>query len=361
MTPATTSAPIVASPRLELLREPVTYRQHGEHSYFRDLWEAQTGAPGSMRRLERHKVEMRAHPSSNTSAFAPPVWLMDEAAVAPRPDGLAFVSKVRQVDLPAGHTVSTPAIQVGTTTAAVTDLTAPSDTDFTDAAESSMVTTIVGQSLQSQQLFDQGGGAQTDYAIWRDLTSSFNAQFEFQVLFGSGVGQNLLGIANAVPTTHQIAYTSGTPTPIGVLTAVAQAFGKVGDDRGQAPTLALLRSGRWAWLSIADAGSSPAAAALILAGISAGRPNLLGGLPAACDDAIPANQGTGSNQDAILLTRPDDCLILRGSLVTSAAVEPGSGSLQVLLTLRQSVALLNLWPAGHASVSGTGLTYPNGW
>jgi hypothetical protein len=156
-------------------------------------------------------------------------------------------------------------------------------------------------------------------------------------------------------------YTSASPTAVGLLTACAQAFAKIGDNRGHAPTLALLRSGRWAWLSTSDAAASPAAAALILAGLSAARPNLLGGLPAAFDDAIPATLGTGANQDVVLLTRPADVLILRGPLVTSVATEPGSGTLTVLLTLRQSVAMLNLWPSGHGTVSGTGTIYPAGW
>jgi hypothetical protein len=198
MTPAQTTN---GTPRLSITSEPLTYHEHGEHSYFRDLYSSQllSDSPADGR-LERHRLELRANPSSNTSKFAPPVWLMDEAAVAPRPDGLAFVTQVRQVNLPAGHTISTPAIQTGTTTAPVTDLSAPSDTDVTDAAQTSTVTTIAGTSYQSQQLFDQGGRAQTDFAIWKDLTSSFNQQFEYQALFGNGIGQNLLGIANAVPS-----------------------------------------------------------------------------------------------------------------------------------------------------------------
>jgi hypothetical protein len=80
--------------------------------------------------------------------------------------------------------------------------------------------------------------------------------------------------------------------------------------------------------------------------------SVLLGWPVFPDDAIPATLGTGSNQDAILLCRPSDNLLLESDERMSVNVEPLSGTLQARLQLRGYAAHMVRQPTG---ICGTGM------
>lgn len=355
------SAVETLSERVEVISEPLTYRRDADVSYFRDRMRADLESDQfAQERLERHACEMeierRANPSSNTSTFAPPLWLVEDAASAPRPHRV-LADAVQHFTLPDGaHSVNVPRLVTGTTAQPQQDGTPVTDTDLTDAAVSSTVMTIVGLADVSQQLVDNGG-PHVDQVIYADLTSAYDAQLELQMLNGTGVGQNLLGLLNQIPASNQVVFTSGSPTGPTLMTAIGKAMAVIGDNRNLPPELWLLRTARWAWLtSSEDTAGQP----LQVTDWAAAGQGILA-IRATFDDAIPATLGAASNQDAILCTRPSDILLFESDLKTLVTPEPLSGTMQVRFSLRGAAAMINRYPSGHSSITGTGLIPASGF
>lgn len=351
----------IETPRV--ISEPPTYHRRSENSYFRDLYSAALDADTTaIDRLERHGREMeheqRVNPSANTSTLVPPSWLIDETATANRP--LRVLSNlVQQFPLPPGvRSINVPRLTTGTSTQPEQDLGPVSDTDFVDEGVSSIVTTIAGQSDVSQQLLDQSPpGARADHVIFRDLTAAYDAQLELQMINGSGVGENLLGLLNQIPASNQITYTSAAPTGSAEIGPIGQAMAAIGDHRFVHPEVWLMRTARWAWLtSSEDANGMPF---LIADWGPSGQG--LNGLGVQFDNAIPATLGTGGNQDAILCARPSDIMLFESDLKTLVTPEPLSGTMQVRFSLHGSAAMINLHKFGHASVTGSGLAVQSGY
>jgi len=393
--------------------EPRTYNPHGEHSFFRDLSAASSDgseqALEANNRLERHMrevnyeigrfersqaraergaiFEQRTNPNRAPGFggnFAPPLWLIEEFAVAPRP-GRVLTELVRQAGnlhpLPDGvSSVNVPRIVQGTLAAQLLyDDTAPSTVDLTDAAVSSPAVTITGMVDASLQLLEQSprGAAHLDQVIFRDLTSSYDASLEAMLINapggggGPGAGGQLTGLL-AVAGANTVTYTSATPNATAMYGPLAQLAAQVGDARSRPPECWLMRTARWAWLGAAeDADGRP----LSLPGhfpseplpdlFDDSRPTPVApllGWPIYLDDSIPAALGAGSNQDVVISVRPSDLLIWESSPRLSIFPEPLSGTLGVRLQMHGYVAaILARYPSGIGVLNGTGLVVQSGW
>ena len=379
--------------RASVVREPLTYRLDANPSFFRDVYTSKTyGDEGAKGRLERHnrelasefqardnkreserrnrgdttEYEVRANPSrvaGQGGSFAPPLWLIDLFATAPRPERV-ISDLATQSYLPAGcQSVNLPRISTGTVTQANDDDSPVPGRDFTDAAVSSKVVTIAGIVDVSMQLLEQSplGGAHLDRVLFKDLSSAYDAELERQVTVGGGENLNeLLGILN-VSEIGNIEYTSASPKAVEMYPKLGEVFGYVSDHRKLRAEAWIMRGGRWAWLATGeDEQKRPLAVPI---DVQSPTPplgpigTLLGNTPVYLSESIPVNLGTGKNQDAVLALRPSDFYLWETRQPTlDVFTEVLSGSLEARLRLYDYSAFIgNRYPTGIAALTGIGL------
>jgi hypothetical protein len=393
-------------PRVEVGAEPLTYRPDTRFSYFRDLVLTARGeAPaGATARLERHAAEMdkvlaerevaahmeaRAHRDDYElrvapdrtqgygGYFAPPLWLIDRFATAPRTTRV-LAAHIPTFPLPQGvQEVNVPRLTTGDSAAGVADDTGVPARDLVDAQVRSPVVTISSDADAAIQLLEQSpGGAHLDWAIFKDLTASYDQRLETALLTGTGAGGQFYGLLNmpgALTSGSQVTYTDSTPTISEMWPFFGQAAAGIGNNRLMPPEMWLMRTARWAWI-----GTQPSASNYPLSYpghtppgdipylFDDNRPTpvtCILGWPVFCDDAIPATLGAASNQDVIVLCRPTDMLLLESSPRTRVMFDTGlSGTLQARLQLHGYVAaLLGRYPSGIAVLNGTGFVVQSGY
>jgi hypothetical protein len=368
--------------RVRVLSEPMTYRKDVPQSYFRDRVMAKVhNDPDAESRLQHHAVEMETRANPNTTDgtggyFSPPAWLISNFATANRAERV-LADLYPQVPLPKGVSqVNLPIISTGTSTAGQAPGSAVSETDVVDAAGSSNVVTIAGQSDVSLQLLEQSPpGPHLDLMFGKDLQASYDAQLEAQLINGSGTASNqLLGVLN-VASINSVIFTSGSPTGILLDPLLGKAAAQIGDSRDAPPECFLMRTARWTWYGSAVDGSSrpfipPGGFDGFKVGISGNLDSNVGptpigplfGFPVYLNDAIPATLGAGANQDAIIAIRVSDGLLMEGEPTVSVGTEVLSGTLQARIQLRNYVAAITARrPAGIAAVTGTGMVVASGF
>lgn len=358
--------------------EPLTYTRSSTHSYFQDLARFKDRQDTEARvRLERHATEIRSvvadreqrawatgrergfefritpNRTDGTGGFgSPPLWIMDAIASVPRaPRALANLIPTFPLPTRVGE-VNVPRLTTGTLVGTVLDGGTAVTRDITDAAVTSPVVTIAGQSDMALQLLEQSpAGGYLDHVIFRDLRESYDYQLERQLLSGTGTGAQILGVLN-VPTgaglASAVTYTDGTPTAAELVPFVGQAVAQLGNSRLRPPECLLMRTARWAWIGSAAWPTSQS--------------KTLIGYDVVEDDAIPATLGAGGNQDAIIGVRPSDMLLLESTPRVTVDFESGSGVLGVRLQLRAYVAaLVARYPTAIVTLQGTGMIPVSGF
>ncbi len=384
-------------PRVEVVREPLTYERHTPHrSYVKDLVVSQYRQDrAATDRLARHAVEMRVerdrfdrraatrlsesgfetrvNQTGGISDFAVPLWLNQYFATAPRPRRV-LGAMIPHFDLPTGaHSINLPRVTGGDDAGTTQELASSGTTGLTDAAVTGPVVTIAGTQDVALQLLEQSpAGAHLDWAIFKDLTESYDHQLEKGLLFGSGVGESITGLVKVSGITTITDNTVPGSTAGGVLwTDIAQLVAQTATARGVAPEVLLMRTGRWTWLGqqgdtqgrpfitpgdMPDEDGSYAEAAKIQPVGSAFVPKVW------VDDAIPNTYGAPANQDFIVACRPSDLMLLEGQPKTMVGMEVLSGTLSARLQLRMPVAALTgRYPTGTGLLTGTFLIYPTGY
>lgn len=399
-------------PHVEVRSEPLTYERHGPHSYFRDIVLAdpsQVADADAAARLQRHRQEMaveerryeararrelsdggfefRVNPNTTQGQggyFALPLWMNQRFATQHRA-ARVLADMVPTFPLPHGaHSINLPRMTAGNAAQPVADVSADAEGTVTDASVTAVVTTISGMGDVALQLLEQSpSGAHLDWAWFKDLTEAYDAQLEAQLLFGSGVGENIAGIASyVVPSTNQVvtSTTPSTATSGGKLwTAIAKAGSLIGDNRSLPPQVFLMRTARWMWLGQqGDKQARP----LITPGDAPdgvdGKPvdgmmpvGSAYGPPVYLDDAIPTTLNvtttgtpplTGGTQDAVIACRPSDLILFEDRPVTSVWFEVLSGTLQARIQFRNfAAALTGRYPTGIATVTGALLAKDTGF
>jgi hypothetical protein len=365
--------------RLSIRHEPLTYEppeREGTHSYFSDSWEARQSVGPAIARLERHAAEMRvegpklrerlereqrsrtetlgveyrANPSPISSTFAPPLYLVQDWANAPRPERVLSKQFTNFV-LPKGvQQINLPRLTTGTTTGVATPVTPTPEQDIIDAQSSAQVITIAGQSDVSIQSLEQSpNNAHLDRILWSDLRSSYDATVESQTYVGGGGKYELNGVLNAginaITTTETIAK---------LWPALAETFGSVSDTRKLSPTAFFTRGGFWAALATAqDLQNRPFYVPLDQQSNTTAQPiGVLIGLPVYLTESIPTNLGTGKNQQCVLAGRPEDSYFWESPPSLSLFDETLSATLQVRIVLRGYVAAIHRYPTSYASLTG---------
>jgi HK97 family phage major capsid protein len=188
--------------------------------------------------------------------FAPPLWLVDLWATAPRA-GRAFADLWTPIPLPAGcSSVNVPHFTVGLATGPDTDGASVPASSAADSYASSAVTTIAGTQDVSMAWCEQIAPPGADAILFKDLADDAAGSLDAQLLIGSGIGQlkgiivggaasasNLVVIANNQNVSGSTITVATGETP--VYTSVAHMLKVMGKARGKRATHIVLNDGTW--------------------------------------------------------------------------------------------------------------------
>lgn len=143
--------------------------------------------------------------------FVPPLWLIDDYIPYLRA-GRVFADQWRRFPLPAGtDSINIPRLVLGTATGPQTADGGPvPGRDATDNFVNALVRTVAGQQDAAIQLLDQSPVA-FDQIIFGDLMADLAMQLSGQLIVGSGVNGQLLGLY----PTGSLGTSSGFSTSIG--------------------------------------------------------------------------------------------------------------------------------------------------
>jgi Phage capsid family len=389
------------SPRVSISREERTYHQGRDYGFFRDSFRAKfLSDADALARLERHAKETTVEARTNATRAperrsvggssvsveyerrswldlgsggygTPPLWLIADTATAPRPER-CLAGLIDSAPLPRGcSSVNIPRLTTGTSTGVTAPATPATSTDIQDAATTSRVVEIAGTEDVPIQLFDQSPtipGAHLDAILGRDLTASYDASLEGQLINGTGgtgPGAQILGVLNAGG--GSVTFTSASPTGATMYPYFGNVASYVADTRRVRGEAWLARGARHAWLSSSeDASFRPLEVPLTAQAIinDPTKPNPLASVinyPLFTSEAIPVTLGTGANQDAVLMVRYSDMLLWESSPHLDIFDEVASGTLEIRLQLRcYAAAILARYPSGICALTGTGMTVPAG-
>ena len=267
--------------------------------------------------------------------------LLRAAAVAvglrrTRPAGRPTANLVTNLELPPGtDSINIPKIATGAATAIqAADNATVAETDLVDSSVSAGVKTIAGQQDLAIQLIEQSP-FNFDQVVFADLAADHATKVNVQVLSGSNSNGQVKGIYNATGV-NTVAYTDTTPTVAELYSKMADGIQRIHTNRFLAPQVIVMHPRRWAWLLAATdttgrplvvpSGQGPTNAVASFAGaVSQQVVGELQGLPVVTDPSIPITDGTGTNEDSIIVMRASDCILYESSLRTRVLPEVGSG------------------------------------
>lgn len=364
---------------------PQTYTQRGEHSHIRDTIKARIeNEPAAWERLRRHGAEVLTEKRDLTRVdgaggeFVPPLWLLDLYGPFPRAER-SIANLPTQMQLPGGtDSINLPLIttgpQVGVQTA---DNGAVQETDAVTSSVAIPVRTIAGQQDVAIQLIDQsplGGGI--DGLIYNQLAADYERVLGSQIWFGSGASGQITGYL-ILSGTNSVSYTDASPTVPELYLPLAQAVSKVHTTAFVGAEAIVMTPRRWNWmLSALDSSNRPlvvpsAQGPYMALGLQeksapAGPVGSVLGLPVYLDATGPltltAGAGSAGTEDAIVVAKFSDSLLMEGSVNTRVLPDVGSGTLTVRFQMYRYVAFTaGRRPTSVSKVVGTGLAAPAGF
>lgn len=347
------------------------YRSGSRASYFRDLARIATNSDETnesrARLAEYIEAEQRdlSRVDGSGGYAVPPAWLMSQYIGLPRA-GRAFANIVQRQPLPGGtDSINIPKVLTGTATGIQTaDNTSVVQVDLTDTFINAPVRTIAGQQSLALQLIDQSPIA-FDEVIFNDLTADHDQKLDLQVISGSGLSGQVLGVLNT-PGIGSVACTSLDIK--GVYSAISNAIQTVHTKRFASPDAIVMHPRRWGWLlSLLDLQNRPLfcpseqapqnAAGLLSAVAPESVVGRVAGLPVVTDANLPTNLGAGANEDPILVVRASDLVLWESGVRARALPETKAQSLTVILQVYSYIAFSAArYPESIVQI--TGLTAP---
>lgn len=326
--------------------------------------------------FERGGMEQRVNPNrvdGQGGYFVPPLWLIDEYINLPR-FGRNTANLCHNMPLPAGtDSINLPKIVTGSAVAVQTaDGGAVNSQDMTDTFINAPVRTLAGQEDVAMQLLDQSP-ISFDEVVYADLQADYNAKLDIQVINGSGINGQHLGILN-VASINSVTFTSGSPTFPTMYPAFAQGASLIYKNRKLPATAAMVYPSTWYWATAQlDSTSRPLIVPPQVAFNSAATQSDLAdgtgpvgmlsmGLPAYLDGNLPTNLGAGTNETRVIIARWSDLYLWEGALQTRVLTEVLSGTLQVRFQVyAYSAFMAGRRPEAISVASGTGFVPQAGY
>ena len=377
---ATATSELPVARNIRVGKEPTTYSQRGEHSHIRDVFAATLRQdPQAWDRLRRHGsevlVEMRdlTRVDGAGGEFVPPLWLVDLYGDFPRASRV-IADRCTQIPLPGGtDSINLPRITTGPQAAIQTaDNAAVQETDMVTATVTAPVRTIAGQQDLAIQLIEQsplGGGM--DSLIYNQLAADYQRALGVQIWNGSGAAGQVTGIL-VQASTNSISYTDASPTVPELYLPLAQAASQVHTNSFVSADAIVMTPRRWNWMmSALDSSNRPlvvpnANGPYMAIGqqdvsAAAGPVGSVLGLPVYIDATGPLLLGAGT-EDAIIIAKWSDAVLMEGSVNTRVLPDVGSGTLTVRFQLYRYVAFTaGRRPQSFSKITGTGNIAPSGF
>ena len=315
---------------IRVSREPLTYELHAEdgsisqRSFFKDMLLAREGNPAASERLARHMQEMTVENRALSGAagqggdMVPPVYLTDDFVKLARA-GRITADACTSLELPPNtESINIPALETGTAVATQKNLGAVESKDAKTKTINLPVITIAGNQDLARQTFERMLPGY-DVVLFGDLVADYATKLDAQVLNGSGAAPNAKGILKATGT-EVVTFTSGAPKISELYKKLADAIQRISTNRFLPPSAIIMHPRRWAWLlASVDANerplvlpnpNGPTNAAGYLENVAAeGRVGQVLGVPVLIDPSLPTNEGAGTNQDSIIVTRVEDLVL----------------------------------------------------
>jgi HK97 family phage major capsid protein len=377
-------------------REPLTYEQGNGRSFFVDLVRTQLGSgdDAARGRLERHEREMSVELERRERAtrteferlaaagkwqterrdlsrvdgaggeFVMPLWLTDLFAPMARA-GRVLADLARNIPLPRNtDVINIPRVTTGATAASQSaDNAAVSNVDMVTNSIACPVRTITGASDVALQLLEQSPSLGVDEVLFIELLGDYNHQLASQLWNGAGTAGTILGVLQTSGF-NTVTYTDATPTMPELQPKVADGASQAATARKLPPTAVLMAPRRWFWMTAAiDAQGRPIVPPSQTAPPPDRMDGLMGsmcGLPAYADSGIPLVLGGGTNEDRVVVARPEDHLLFESDPRLRVALDTSKiGTMGAKVTFHRYVAYTAaLYPVGTSVVAGTGLVSP---
>lgn len=371
-------------------REEMTYDARGDHSFVRDMINANLRNDSqAWDRLHRHQaeaaVELRDISRTDGSGgdFVPPIYLINEYAEFARAKRVT-ANLTTNMALPAGtDSINIPQITTGTRTgfqsADNSSTYAPtSPRDLVTGTVTGRVETISGFENVSIQLVEQSpisGGL--DKLIFGDLMKDYALQLNTAVAgTGAGTAGSLKGFVtlgtdttNGIPTT----WTETTPTGVNAAKAILQAVSQVVTNRFEPAEAIVMHPSTWYWLSSQVDGSNrplivPTANGPFNAngintnpGADAMAVGSIAGLPVYIDATMTKTYGASTNQSPILVGKFSDSYLFESGVKTRVLPDVLSANLTVRFQVYGYAALLHRFNKSVSAITGTGTVAPSGY
>jgi hypothetical protein len=339
------------------VKEPLTYEQHGPHSFFRDLTLAKVdNRPDARQRIERHAVEMaeardlKGTSGGGAAGLVPPGWLANQYAPiarAPRP----LADAVQSFPMPPyGDDFKVPQVTTGAAVAVQAAENDPvQETDVASGTVTASVVTIAGQQDLSVQAIRRSAPG-LDQVIYDSLRQAYDAKLEDQLISGAGSSGEHKGIRNVTNVITQT-YTQGTPDVQTFLTNISKLVGQVASQRFVSELLVLLHPRRAAWVSQATGTAS------------------LSDMPAFNDFGFNLNFAVDPSVPTTISTTQDQVYVVHAPSLRLAEEESRvmasdvlSGGLEIRLQLfSYSLFESSRYPKAIGILDGSGLANPVGY
>ena len=361
----------------KVVSEPMTYGEHSERSFVRDMINAQLrNDQGSWSALNRHMQEVAverrdvSRTDGGIGEFVPPLWLVDLYAGTLRA-GRTTADRLTSMALPAGtDSINIPRITTGTDVGIqASDNAATTTQDMVTTSVAAPVRTISGYENVSIQTVEQSplaGGL--DRMIFADLMQAYDARLNVQVINGVGTAGEMLGLLNTVGI-GTVTYTAGTPTAAGFGTAFAQGLSQVAKNRFSGAEAYILHPSIWYGLvGLSDSNGRPivvpnangpfnAAAVNGAPGAAMGPVGNILGVPAFLDPGIP----TVSSALPVIAAKFSDTILMESGMRTRVLPDVLSANLTVRFQLYAYCAMAARYPAGIVKLQGTGFNPASGF
>ncbi len=357
-----------------------TYRQHGEHSFMRDMFAAHRGSTEARERLERSNrelldggdvVELRDVGTAAFGALVVPQYLTDLVAPYLRA-GRPFLNSVNRLQLPPdGMTLNVPRITTGTAAAAqASENSGFQETDIDETTLTVNIRTFAGQQDVSVQALERG--TLTEEIVFQDLASDYATKVDASAIADDGTSGTHLGVLGTSGI-NAVTYTDASPTAAELWPKIHDAVQRISSVQGKRANLIVMHPRRWAWLlSQSDSQGRP----LVLP-VSDPRFNAQGafdpgsygelvgtlaGFPVVTDANVPTNLGGSTNEDRIIVVDRNLVHVFeeQDGAPLLVRLEQTVGPQSVRLAVRgYSAFTAGRYPTAVSVISGTGLATPS--
>ena len=224
---------------------------------------------------------------------------------------------------------------------------------------------VAGRWTTTRKALDRGEGVSD--LIWRSLAARYDEKFNQSLYTGRGSAhEEVVGILTDAATTS-VVYTDANPTFAEWWPKWRQAVGDLWKARKRRPTLACWSPGLWTWVSsqldttnrpmtgtAMDLVRNPAAL-----GDSVGDFGIMAssqGLSILVDASVPENLGVGTNETAVVVTRPTDLILMESPTMSIRAEQHQVDKLLVDFVYYGYIAFSSGWQAKSSSkLTGTGM------